>query len=94
MDKNNRCTGKSLEIRNRIRIALAALAYEKYDDPIMDDASFDALAREIDLSVETGRPDLDKWFRENFNPSTGSWVWKHPELEKLEKLLLRVYYGE
>lgn len=74
------------ETRRRIRVAVCAWAYEMHDDPLISDAEFDALARSVDLSKATGRPDLDKWFRENFDPSTGMWVGFHPEPEGLERV--------
>jgi hypothetical protein len=37
----------AIERRNRIRVALAAWAYERYADPIMSDAEFDKLAQAI-----------------------------------------------
>lgn len=79
------------EIKNRIKVALAAAAYEIYDDPIITDAEFDKLAREIDLTIETDRPDLDKWFKDNFSSSTGMWIYKHPELNRIKGILESVY---
>ena len=75
------------ETRKRIRVALAAYAYEINSNPIMNDGEFDELAKSIDLSIDTRRPDLDKWFRENFQSHTGSWIHSHPEKEKLEWIL-------
>ena len=72
-----------LETKNRIRVAAAAYAYEYEDKRLMTDSDFDTLAESIDLSVDTRRPDLDKWFRKNFKPDTGMWVRNHPEREKL-----------
>ena len=71
------------ETRNRIKVAAAAYAYEYTDKPLMTDGDFDTLAKSIDLTVDTRRPDLDKWFRKNFKPDTGMWVRKHPDHEKL-----------
>lgn len=68
-------------------MALAAAAYEINDRPIMSDAEFDELARSIDVTVPTNRPDLDEWFRKEFSPSTGSWVYRHPDLPRLLELL-------
>jgi hypothetical protein len=72
------------EVWKRYWVALAAYAYEIQDDPIMTDAQFDELARSIDISEKTDNPVWDKWFEENFNPSTGQWIHNHPEKEKLE----------
>lgn len=77
----------SKQTRLRIRLALAAYAYEIENDPIISDAEYDKLALEVNLDIPTHRPDLDKWFKENFNPSTGIWIYNHPELKKIEYLL-------
>lgn len=79
------------ETRRRIRLSVAAYAYEYLSSPIMTDAEFDELARAIDLSIDTRRPDLDAWFRKNFQSHTGMWIRNHPEkniLESLAKLLI------
>lgn len=73
------------ETRKRVRLTVAAWAYEKHNDPIMSDAEYDQLALSIDLRKTTSRPDLDDWWRENFNPSTGMWVFRHPEVDIVEK---------
>ncbi len=70
--------------RVRIRLAMAAYAYEYYDEPIMTDAEFDALSLRVDTSVDTGNEEMDEFFRKEFDPSTGSWIGKHPGLERLD----------
>jgi hypothetical protein len=79
-----------LETRNRIRLSLAAYAYEVMCVSIISDEEFDTLAKSIDLSIDTRRPDLDKWFRENFEPHTGMWIYSHPERFRLRKIIERV----
>jgi hypothetical protein len=74
------------ETRKRIRISVAAYAYEFLNTPVMSDAEFDALAQSINLSIDTRRPDIDKWFRKNFNPSTGMWIHSHPELNRIAEI--------
>lgn len=80
--------GSPVEIERwrRIRLSVAAYAYEYEDDSIMSDAAFDSLSQHINLSVDTGNPKLDNFFRENFNPDTGMWVRKHPEKSKLKHI--------
>jgi hypothetical protein len=78
------------QTRIRIRLAIAAYAYEAESRPIMSDADFDALANEVDLSIETRRPDLDEYFRTHFSPHTGQWVWKHPDRARLATLLRQI----
>ena len=72
------------EIRNRIRLSVAAYAYEYKDDPIMSDTEFDELAKKIDVSEKTGNRKLDNFFKKHFAPDTGMWIHKHPERSKLE----------
>jgi hypothetical protein len=70
----------------RIRLAIAAYAYEHRADSIMSDAVFDSLSQEVDVTIDTGNPRLDKFFREKFDPSTGAWIWNHPELRRITEL--------
>lgn len=79
------------EIRRRIRVSVAAYAYELRDDPVMDDAEFDRLCREIDPDLVTGNPALDRFFMVHFEPDTGQWVHKHPELHKLKHIYETIY---
>lgn len=81
----------STEIRNRIRLSVAAYAYEFDNASIMTDAEFDKLSLEIDPSIETGNKLLDDFFKKHFDPSTGSWIWKHPERLKVKGLYDRYY---
>ena len=43
----------SKEIRNRIKLSVAAYAYEYHDDSIMSDAEFDKLALQINKKTKT-----------------------------------------
>ena len=79
------------ETRNRIKLSVAAYAYEFKDNPIMSDADFDELASKIDTSVSTTNPRLDYFFAKNFQSDTGMWIHKHPELSKIEYLYERYY---
>lgn len=72
------------ERQRRICVALWAYAYEIKSDPIVDDAKFDKVCEEIDLSKTTDNCVMDMWFQENFDKSTGQWIHKHPNLDKLE----------
>ena len=79
------------EIRNRIRLSVAAYAYEYIDDPIMSDTDFDALALKINPNENTGNRKLDNFFKKEFMPDTGMWIHKHPEKEKLKNLYMEYY---
>ena len=79
------------EIRNRIKLSVAAYAYELENDSVMTDADFDSLCREINVSEPTGNEKMDNFFKTEFNPSTGQWIHKHPELDKI-KIIYHKYY--
>jgi hypothetical protein len=70
----------------RIRLAVAAYAYEIENDSIMTDGDYDRLCLEVDPSISTGNRKLDAFFRKHFDPSTGSWVHYHPEKHKLRHI--------
>lgn len=74
------------ETRLRIQVSLWAYAYEFYDVSLVEDHIFDAGCLKINTELSTGNELIDKFFREEFEPSTGMWIRKHPELEKLEQL--------
>jgi hypothetical protein len=74
------------EIRNRIRLAVAAYAYEVENDPVMSDAEFDMLAKSINPRVLTGRALCDLFFLESFEPHTGSWIHDYPDLPGIERI--------
>jgi hypothetical protein len=75
------------QIRIRIKVSVAAYAYEFEDDPIISDEEFDKLSLTINPEILTGNDMMDKFFREEFDPNTGSWVHHHPEKEKLKTLV-------
>lgn len=77
------------ERRHRIQVALWAYAYEVMNKSLVTDAVFDAACLAIDTSVSTGNDVMDKFFREEFTPDTGMWIYKHPELDGICK----VYFG-
>lgn len=88
-ERNDLYTPEAVRQRRlRIRLAVAAYAYEFDDTPIMSDEAFDRLSREVDVEEDTGAPDLDWFFLEEFDPSTGNWIHKHPELEQVKNKYL------
>lgn len=87
-------TMSSTEIRNRIRLSIAAFSYEYRADPILTDAQFDELSKQIQPDLSTGHKLLDTFFREEFNPDTGLWIHKHPELRKLEVIYNKYFNKE
>ena len=79
------------ERRHRIRLSVAAYAYEFENTSIMPDADFDDLAKLIDPQVSTGHAVMDQFFLTEFQPDTGQWIHKHPELDKVKQLYHKVY---
>jgi len=79
------------EIRNRIRLSIYAYAYEFKNESLISDAEFDEMAKAIEPDIMTSNEKLDKFFFEEFDPSTGQWIHKHPELEKIAKLYDKYY---
>ena len=79
-----------VERKRRINLALWAYAYEVQDDPLVDDATFDREALLVQPTLATGHAKLDRFFREVFDPSTGQWIWKHPELAGVVALYRRI----
>ena len=81
---------KEQETRRRIKLSLWAYAYDFESDSMVSDGEFDDECKKVRLEVDTNRPDLDKWWRDNFSPSTGQWIRKHPELDGIKKLYKRL----
>jgi hypothetical protein len=80
-----------IERRNRIRLSVAAYAYEFQSDSIMSDGDFDALALSINKDVSTDNEEMDRFFREEFEPDTGQWIHAHPNLQGIERLYIRYF---
>ena len=81
---------QQLQKRLRARLAVCAYAYEFMFTSLIHDSEYDRLSLEVDTSVGTDRPDLDRWFKENFDPSTGMWVQNHPDLARLRSIVLGI----
>lgn len=79
-----------MQKRKRINVALWAYAYEVMNDPLVPDSKFDEVCLEIQPEISTGNNLLDEFFKNEFTPDTGLWIYKHPELEKIAKLYSRL----
>ena len=79
------------EIRNRIRLSVAAYAYEFLGDSIMSDHEYDQLSLQINPQEETGNSKMDEFFKKHFQPETGMWIRIHPEVDKLNYLYKKYY---
>lgn len=75
-----------IERRRRINLAVWAYAYEALNESLVSDETFDAEAKLVDLTVATGNPKMDLWFRKHFHPDTGQWVQRHPGRARLHQI--------
>jgi hypothetical protein len=74
------------EIRRRIHLSIAAYSYEYEDESIMSDAEFDKMSLEVQPNMKTGNDRMDRFFKNNFDPSTGQWIRKHPEIARIKRI--------
>ena len=81
------------EKRKRIRLSLAAYAYELYDQPIISDNEYDQLSKSINPMIMTDNIVLDVFFMGIFTPDSGIWIHQHPELSKLGVLLKKLQFN-
>lgn len=72
--------GVCTETRRRVCLTVWAYAYEVANDPLVDDETFDRIARQVNIREVTDRADLDAWWVINFDPNTGLWIHQHPEV--------------
>ena len=82
------------EIKNRIRLSIFAYAYEFMNDSLVDDAEFDRLSQEIDLTINTGNEEMDSFFAREFIADSGMWIRKHPNLKRVKELYENFYKTE
>jgi len=82
---------KSDQVGLRIRLSVAAYAYEYKDHSILSDAEYDKLSYLVDTAIATGNRKLDNFFKKHFEPATGMWVRKHPDKAGLENIYQRYY---
>lgn len=82
--------------RNRIRLSVAAWAYENNHKPTMSDQAYDALSQQVQaqLNIATGNHRLDRFFQRHFTPDTGLWIHKHPNPQALENIYARYHQPE
>lgn len=74
-----------VERRRRIRLAVAAYAYEFLNKPVMSDSEFDREMYLVDLNQTTDNPEMDQWFKDNFVTYSGMWIHSHPNKPGLER---------
>jgi hypothetical protein len=75
----------------RIRLSVAAYAYEYLSESLMDDSEFDRLSELVDTSISTGNDKLDTFFKEEFAACTGMWICKHPDILGLSNIYNKVW---
>lgn len=70
--------------RLRIRLSVFAYAYEMLDTSLVPDHVYDEMSRKVNPAIETGHPVIDEFFKTCFEPTSGAWVRRHPEIGKLK----------
>lgn len=75
---------KEQEIKRRINVSLWAYAYEVENDSLVSDGKYDSECLKVDLSISTGNKIMDKFFKNEFDPDTGLWIHKHPQIEGIK----------
>lgn len=80
-----------IERRKRIKLSVAAFAYEYLGESFMSDHDFDQESLLVDLTIDTGNKEMDEYFREHFDPCTGMWVVDHPNALRLKQLYEEYY---
>lgn len=80
--------------RDRIKVAVAAWAYEHGHHPIMSDKAYDELSQLVaaEINIATGDHRMDRFFQRHFQADTGLWIHKHPDPRGLENIYARYYY--
>ena len=84
-------TPVEVETKNRIKVSVAAYAYEFMGESIMTDHEFDDLSLKINKNLQTGNKVMDNFFKKDFMPDTGMWIRSHPELNKIIKIYNTFY---
>jgi len=79
------------ERRNRIRICIAAYAYEFKGRSILTQFDFDELCDRIHPDVDTGNLEIDQFFKTKYLPYQTSWIHWYPELDEIEKFYSSLY---
>lgn len=79
------------EIRLRIKLAVAAYAYEFDDNSIITDAEFDKMCLEVNPTMSTKNRRMDNFFKNKFDPSTGQWIHSHPDLKRIQEIYEKYY---
>jgi predicted small secreted protein len=94
-DEETPVWGSPIEKQRRLRIKLciAAYAYEFESESIISDAEFDKMCLDVDLTVDTENEMMDNYFKQHFDPSTGQWIHQHPEINKIKDLYSKYYAG-
>lgn len=84
----NKAWGSEIEQerRRRIQVAVWAYAYEIEGSPLVDDATYDSVCSQVNKNLDTGSKKYDAFFKDHFEPYTGMWVHRHPDLKGLKRL--------
>jgi len=79
------------QVRLRIKLAVAAYAYEFRNESIISDAEFDKMCLEVNPNIATGYRKMDNFFKNKFDSSTGQWIHSHPDLKGIKNIFEKYY---
>lgn len=74
----------------RVQVSLWAYAYEIENNPMVSDSKFDEVSKDINTDIQTGNVIFDNFFKKEFSPCTGMWIWKHPDIEGIANIYKRL----
>lgn len=78
------------ERRRRVLVAVWAYAYECLAVSMVSDEVYDREAHLVDANIATGNAALDAFFLAEYQPYTGAWVHRHPDVEGLHSYYTRL----
>lgn len=80
-----------LERHRRIKVSVWAYAYEFMNISLVDDHIFDAACYKVNKALGTGNKVMDDFFKNEFEPYTGSWIHRHPGLMGIKDIYNKWY---
>lgn len=81
--------------RDRIKVSIAAWAYEFNHRLIMTDAAYDSLSQQVQtqINIATGNHRMDRFFQRHFTAHSGLWIHEHPNIPGLANIYARYYHS-
>lgn len=70
----------------RIKVALAAYAYEILNTSVISDSQYDHYSSLINIAQSTDNKELDLWFKNNYTKESGMWIHRYLNKERLHNM--------